>query len=222
MARPKATTPSTPRTPRTPRTRLPAEEARRRILDAAEVQLVQVGPDGLRLTELAAKLGISHPAILHHFGSREGLIAAVVKRSQRALNEELVAALARPSPDKPRAEALMDILSELYAQRGHARLIAWLILSGFTPRTHRRDEIPPLKQIADAVHAFRSERHPAQAIDYDDTMFGLQLTALALLGEAIFGEAIRLASGMEERPDNSKEFRRRLAKLLSKRDSKGG
>src|SRR6185295_17110146 len=64
-----------------PRRRLRAEEAQRRILEAAEKQLMKVGPEGLRLTDLAQALGVSHPAILHHFGSREGLVAAVVRHA---------------------------------------------------------------------------------------------------------------------------------------------
>ena len=54
------------------RRRLPADEAKTRILEAAQKRLTEGGPDAIRLQDLAADLGISHPAILHHFGSREG------------------------------------------------------------------------------------------------------------------------------------------------------
>ncbi len=39
------------------------------------------GPAGLRLQEVAKAAGVSHPTILHHFGSREGLIQALNLRS---------------------------------------------------------------------------------------------------------------------------------------------
>src|SRR5262245_18554336 len=87
-----------------PRTRRSAEEARARILSAAERELMRVGPEGLRLTELARELRVSHPAILHHFGSREGLVAAVVQQAMRSLSADLLAALTavKDAPDRDR------------------------------------------------------------------------------------------------------------------------
>src|SRR5690349_14922747 len=76
-------------------TRRSAEEAQRVILDAAESRLAQVGPAGLRLQEVAADAGIAHPTILHHFGSREGLIHAVVQRALGALYTDLMRELQR-------------------------------------------------------------------------------------------------------------------------------
>ena len=61
-----------PAKPAGKRIRRTAEEARRLILDAAEKRLAQQGPEGLRLQDIARDIGISHPAILHHFESREG------------------------------------------------------------------------------------------------------------------------------------------------------
>ncbi|MBV1885644.1 MAG: TetR family transcriptional regulator, partial [Parvibaculaceae bacterium] len=49
------------------RIRRTAEEARRLILDAAEKRLAEQGPEGIRLQDIAKDIGVSHPAILHHF-----------------------------------------------------------------------------------------------------------------------------------------------------------
>ncbi|MGH7329781.1 MAG: TetR/AcrR family transcriptional regulator, partial [Polyangiaceae bacterium] len=57
-----------------PRRRLDAEAARKLILDATERRLVRVGPSGIRLQEVAKDAGVSHPTVLHHFGSRELLV----------------------------------------------------------------------------------------------------------------------------------------------------
>mgnify|MGYP003784140717 CR=1 FL=1 len=75
------------------RRRLPADEARASILAAAERKLGQVGPERLRLTELAAELGVSHPAILHHFGSREELVVAVLHQAIQRMNQRLTEAI---------------------------------------------------------------------------------------------------------------------------------
>jgi len=69
------------------RRRLPADQARGRILAAAERKLAELGPEQLRLTELAAELGITHQAILHHFGSREELVSAVLAQAIARINQ---------------------------------------------------------------------------------------------------------------------------------------
>src|SRR5205809_814516 len=56
------------------RLRRSPEEARRLILETAQALIARAGPEALRLQEIAAAAGISHPLILHHFGSREGLV----------------------------------------------------------------------------------------------------------------------------------------------------
>ena len=71
--------PPKPREPNSARRRrFPAAQARARILAAAERKLAEVGPEQLRLTDLAAELGVSHQAILHHFGSREELVPRTI------------------------------------------------------------------------------------------------------------------------------------------------
>jgi AcrR family transcriptional regulator len=196
-----------------PRRRLSAVDARRRILEAAEKQLMKVGPEGLRLTDLARTLGVSHPAILHHFGSREGLVGAVVRHALDTLNEQLIAAFTA-GQQVPSREAAMDMVAEVYGVRGSARLLAWLLLSGRTGKPQRAND-HPLKQLADTLHGLHVAHHPRAL--YEDTLFELQLVAIALLGDAIFGDAVRRASGVTPTPAGSGDFRRRLASLLSDR-----
>jgi len=62
------------------RRRRSAAETRDAILEAAERRLLDKGPEAIQLQEIAADAGISHPAILHHFGSREGLVEAMILR----------------------------------------------------------------------------------------------------------------------------------------------
>ncbi|HEX7479300.1 MAG TPA: TetR/AcrR family transcriptional regulator [Polyangiales bacterium] len=200
-----------PATP--PRRRLHADEARRRILQAAEQQLMKVGPEGLRLTDLARALGVSHPAILHHFGSREGLVAAVVHHTTNTLNEQLLAAFAAGKHDANR-ETLMDMVAEVYGERGFARLLAWLMLSGRTGPARGATE-HPLERLAQAAHTLRTAHEPAAS--YEDTLFELQLVAISLLGDAIFGDAVRRASGTASGAAASLHFRRRLAGWLRER-----
>ena len=61
------------------RVRRTPEEAKRLILETAQALVARTGPQGLRLQDIAAEAGISHPLILHHFGSREGLVRALIE-----------------------------------------------------------------------------------------------------------------------------------------------
>ena len=193
--------------------RLPAEEARLRILDTAERRLSEVGPEGLRLQELAKELGISHPAILHHFGSKEELVQAVVARSVAALHEELIQTFARTMGDAravPAAEVLSRV-AETLADRGQARLMAWLILSGREP-PELASQVR-LRKVVEGAHAFRRARAKRE-IEFADTAFFVELCAFALLGDAVFGERMRRLEGLAGGTNASREFRRRLGALL--------
>jgi len=194
-------------TPKEPaRRRLSAEESKQRILSVAERHLARVGPAGLRLKELSAELGISHPAILHHFGSREGLVNAVVERAlstfEQRLSDMLSARAASP-------DALMDALAEFFSEGDRARLFAWLNLSGGRGES---DAPRPYERIAQRLHDARTD---ANAPSYEDTLFRVQLAALALFAEALFGSAIRRTLGQRDDAEASLDFRRRLARLLS-------
>lgn len=196
------------------RTRLSKDAARLRILDAAERRLTELGPEGLRLQELAKDLGISHPAILHHFGSREELVTAVVERAVGALHADLIATFASTLADAKAvpAEELLHRIAETLADRGQARLIAWLVLS---------DRGPPaltsgvrLSRVIEGAHAFRQARSQRGPLQLADTAFIVELTAFALLGDALFGERMRRLEGRTQTERASREFRARLGKLL--------
>ncbi|WP_345711741.1 TetR/AcrR family transcriptional regulator [Kineococcus glutinatus] len=51
---------------------------REEILDAATTLFGEVGYRSASLREIAQRVGISHPGLLHHFGGKEQLLAAVL------------------------------------------------------------------------------------------------------------------------------------------------
>lgn len=196
---------------RPPRTRRSAAEAQQRILEAAQKELMRVGPEALRLTDLARVLQISHPAILHHFGSRAGLVAAVVRHSLQNLHAQLIAALARGNRATDRSE-LIEMVASVCGEGGLARLLAWLLLSDEQAQVTRARELP-LRQLADA--AFELRTRLGHDGSYEDTLFEVQLLAITLLGDAIFGDAVRRASGASAGRAAARDFRKRLARLLT-------
>lgn len=193
---------------RAKRIRRTAEQARDEILTSAERQLIEHGPDALRLQELAAEVGISHPAILHHFGSREGLIEAVVERAVVSLQGELLAALG--TSEAPDLLGLLDRIHRTLS-RGQARLIAWLLLSGHDPFASKELRAR-WHQIVETTHAARARLVPNAT--YDDTAFTIQLAALALFGHALVGRTGWPLAGLPATARVDAQFRAWLASLL--------
>ena len=78
--------------------------ARERLLAAAMDHVAQHGVGDLSLRGLAAALGTSHRMLIYHFGSREGLLIAVIRaveaRQRAALAEMLL------DEDAPPAETM--------------------------------------------------------------------------------------------------------------------
>ncbi len=71
-------------TSRTPRSRT-AADTRERILDTALASIATRGYDGTSLDSLGAAIGVTKQTILHHFGSKDGLLRAIVERSASQL-----------------------------------------------------------------------------------------------------------------------------------------
>lgn len=200
------------------RRRLPAAEARQRILQAAEKRLVEVGPGGLRLADLALDLGITHQAILHHFGSREDLLAELARFAIASLGQELIEALDHPEGAPASATDLLDRVFHTFGERGQARLIAWLALSGLTPPPSRRtvarapDGDRVLLRLANVLHARLGSGARPDALE--NTQFSLVLGSLAVLGDAIAGAGVRHSAGLDDDRETNQRFREWLSKLL--------
>ena len=201
----------------TPRRRRSAEDAKREILDAAEARFAALGPAGIRLQEIARDVGVSHPAILHHFGSREDLMRAVVERAFRALREELLTTLAVPDPSEIDVPALIERVFETLGGHGQARLMAWLALSGEEPHAGGpQGGAFFVRETAAIVHAQRIVRYKEtgrRAPPYEDTLFAILLTTLALIGDALLGEPARASCGLED-PAAGRRFRAWFSEVL--------
>jgi AcrR family transcriptional regulator len=192
------------------RVRREASVAREQILDAAERRLSSSGPAGLRLQEIAADVGVSHPTILHHFGSREGLVEAVVTRALEGLQRDILAALAREAFEPQDAAALLRTVMTTLGERGHARLLAWLALE----RGPEGDEARTLQVLGDALHA-RRVAETGRAFAREDTMFVMLLAALALVGEGILDRSAWHSAGLDRDAGAPQRFHSWLIDLLA-------
>lgn len=168
------------------------EEARGLILDAAEARMTVDGPAGLRLQDVARAAGVSHPTILHHFGSREGLVRALNQRSLQALRNSVVARLGS-------AQSGDDSIKQTFAayREGVAQRMLWLIQSAVPAGP---EGLRFFDEIVDALHALRLKlAAPGTVPDIEDTRAVIHLTTIAAFGDAIIGPRLRQASVAKER-----------------------
>ena len=174
------------------RVRRTPEEARRLILEAAEAGMAASGPAGLRLEAVAKAAGVSHPTILHHFGSREGLIHALNRKTVEHLKSELLGVLgSRPNSSD-------DAIATTFAayRDGLAQRMIWLLQSG---QPMAPQGLPVFDEMVEALHAFRlSWAGPDSHIDIEDTRAIVHLTTIAAFGDAIIGARLRRAPDAKE------------------------
>jgi AcrR family transcriptional regulator len=198
------------------RQRRTPEEARRLILEAAQALIVTTGPEGLRLQDIAAAAGISHPLILHHFGSREGLVRALTRQAVAELRDKLVAAMASSEYS---VEEQLDRVFNAFRD-GLAQRLAWLATVDPGSGTEGNQLI--MRDIADTLHARRVARAPpGVAITRDDTDALIHLVATAAFGDALYGAQLRRSAGLPATSETDRSFRLWLAALIRAHSAQG-
>lgn len=197
------------------RVRRPADRAREEILDAAERRLVAGGPHEVRVQAVARAIGVTDAAVHYHFGSREGLLQAVLRRAARRLRDEVGEVLERWEPEPMAMQELAELLRLLYAERGYARLTAWLVLDGWLPSGSRL-----LRAQAEAVNDRRTDLVTAAGQappDLTDTLFSLALINVVTWSESLIGAAVLAMFGLPGDEAGVERFRHWVAGLVAER-----
>jgi len=149
------------------------------------------GPAGLRLQDVARAAGVSHPTILHHFGSREGLVRALNQRSLEGLRASVLAQLGMAQPPGSSIHRAFAAYRDGVAQR-----LLWLIQSG---EALSPDGLKFFDEVVEALHALRLKiAAPGTAPDIEDTRAVIHLTTIAAFGDAIIGRRLRQAGDEEK------------------------
>lgn len=200
--------------------------ARREILDAAQQRLMNKGPDGLRLQSIAGDLGITHSSILHHFGSRDGLLDALSIDAFHKLEQDLKNSLEAPSEGDP-ATDLFEKIAHILGEKGHARLLAWQLMNGRrlldsdpTGSALGRDGTGGLlDRLAKTLHAMRLENartHDQPSPSLDESRSIVAMAGCALFGEALAGELMLQSAALGTNPEARRRFRHWLAKTVER------
>ena len=192
------------------RIRRTPQEARALILDAAEACMAKAGPAGLRLQEVAEVAGVSHPTILHHFESREGLIRAVHLNSLGQLREVLTAAMTGADASVRPVAATFAAFREGLAQR-----MLWILQSGPPPAG---SSLPIFEEMIDHLHAIRLRiARPGGIVDREDTRAMVHLTVVAAFGDAFIGQRLRRSQTPEADAEGAANFAEWFARLLDEK-----
>ncbi|MFF7249784.1 TetR/AcrR family transcriptional regulator [Embleya sp. NPDC008237] len=92
---------------------------REMITESAAQLLYERGLDGVGVAELCASAGISKETLYRHFGSKDGLIEAVLEKRSRGVLAWITDAAAAAGPDpKARITAVFHALGMWYATPG--------------------------------------------------------------------------------------------------------
>jgi len=193
------------------RRRLEPGEARDAILRAAEVLLVLDGPESLRLTEIAARAGVSHPNVLYHFGSVGELQSQLAQRVVVRLAGEVAEAFGGDcgSTAMPIDDAVHAVF-RVFDEGGYARLIAWLALSTNEPAFEALGTT--LERVRAAISNHPAMRGDENAGRRRRVVPAIELVILAALGYGLAGAKFDgLFAADQERPS----VQRFLGELLT-------
>jgi TetR/AcrR family transcriptional regulator, repressor for neighboring sulfatase len=163
------------------RTRRSPEASRDNILAAAEALLLAKGPQALKLTDLAARAGIAHATILHHFGSIADVQTALMERMIRQLVDQLLEAHQRTPVEGRHPEVGLQAMFDTFEGKGAARLAAWLELTG---------EVKRLTMVRDAVRSVVASRAALDGLPRSVAENHALVGIVLAMGTGLFGRSL--------------------------------
>ena len=171
------------------------------ILEAAEQLLVAGGPRAVTVRAVAEQIGITDMGVIHHFGSRERLLQALLEHAATRLRAEVAALASRWMREGARLGALVEVLASLY-EAGHTQLAVALHEAGFRDRGS-----PLLGPVVDALHAAR-RRSVGAGVELDETRLAVAAMHQALALEPLFGIEFRRSAGIGGRSASDSKAQR--------------
>jgi len=156
--------------------RLPREERRRQLLQAAHEVFVANGYHGAAMDEIAETARVSKPVLYQHFPGKRELYLALLDHHLESLTAMLMAALNSTNDNKLRVHATMDAYYRFISQESQAhRLVFESDLNNDPDVSKRLEDFNA--QLASAI----------AAVIADDTK--LSEVEVTLLGRALAGMA---------------------------------
>ena len=197
------------------RKRRTPEEARAHILEVAENRLALHGPDGLKVADVARDAGMAHSTLLHHFGSTAELQKDLVDQMAQRLLRDILEQLSSEKLSGIDGDGILQKAFVVLADRGHARLMAWLMLTGQRAETGQGVADRLLNDVVEAIYAQSvAEGRPITPETKRDARFAVYLAAIAAMGDGLSGPVLAPIIGLSEEEAHH-DFRHWLSDLLS-------
>lgn len=171
-----------------------AAATRARILDAALASFAAPGYGATSLDALAVQVGLRKQTILHHFGTKQGVLVAVVDRSAGELADALESALCGAGPGFARVEALVRATFRLAARR--PELLGLLREVGRLGPPAATRLVEALEPLVERALAFLEEEMAAGRVRRHDPRLLLLSAYSTVIGVATEVEVLR-AVGVE-------------------------
>jgi AcrR family transcriptional regulator len=125
---------------------------RARVVNAAIECITDLGfYRGSSTNEIARRAGVTWGVIQHYFGTREGLMLAVLEDGARHMAETVEAAHIDAPTVQGRMEQLIDVLSAHYARPDYLASLQVLLNMDHDPRTSKRVR-QTMSQVAERSH----------------------------------------------------------------------
>lgn len=191
-----SSTPQGDRDPRPPkRRRLTREERLRQLLDVSWRVVGEEGTDALTLGRLAEQAGITKPVVYDHFGTRNGLLAALYRDFDRRQTAIMDAALAASEPTlEGRAAVIASAYIDCVLTQGREipGVLAALAGSPELERIKRDYQLAFIEKCRDMLAPFTGRRGIAPA------GFWAMLGAADMLSDAAAAGEITASQAQDE------------------------
>ena len=148
--------------------RTPDTERRRQLLDALVEEFAAGGVGDRSLRDVAGAVGTSHRMLLHHFGSREDLLLAIVEEVERRQMGRLP-----ELPTNP-AESFVAMWTDLH--RPELRNLERLFFECYARAA--QGEKPFARMVPGAVNGWLAEVEAVAGTAFDPAMARLGLTVV--------------------------------------------
>jgi AcrR family transcriptional regulator len=165
-------------------------DSRQRILDAAIACILEQGLYRASSNAIAERAGLTWGVIQYYFGTREGLMSAVLEEGAKRLNEQLHAAQITADTLEERIEQYFDVLAGYYGSPDYLVFTQVLINLSHDPRTSEQtrkamgettaESSPELRRLVGEVFAGTGVRSPALRALLFHALRGLSLSQVML------------------------------------------
>lgn len=104
--------------------------ARFRLLTAAADIFDRKGYAAASVREIVERAGITKPVLYYHYGSKEGLLLAILEEGARVFEDAITRVLARPGTARERLVILCDAIFTLFKEHTSAVRVAHAVYFG--------------------------------------------------------------------------------------------